>query len=125
MSKTTTQQGTVEMTVPELAQQVADNYCIAWGYTFQAHGEVLRLNTPAFSAAITVFVFGEGDDAHTATLMLQSMLVRDGDGLSAFGQRFMEALLLWLAQQVYQAKAKANDPPSPSAQLLRLEDYRA
>ncbi|MBW3777752.1 hypothetical protein GL272_12595 [Aeromonas veronii] len=124
MSKTTTQQGAVEMTVPKLAQQVADNYRIAWGYTFRAHGETLRLNTPAFADAIAVFVLGDGEDAHSATLMLQAMLERDRDGLSAFGQRFMEALLLWLAQQVYQAKDEANNPPRPSAQLLRLEDYR-
>lgn len=125
MSKTTTQQWAIEMTVAELAQRVADRYRAAFGETFRDRGEVLRLNTPAFPAAITVFVCGEDDDAHTATLMLQAMLARDGDGLSNFGVRFIEALLFWLADQVYQAKADVANPPPPSAQLLRMEDYRA
>lgn len=125
MSKTTTQQGAIEMTMAELAQRVADRYRAAFGETFRDRGEMLRLNTPAFPAAITVFVCGEDDDAHTATLMLQAMLARDGDGLSNFGVRFIEALLFWLADQVYQAKAEATNPPPPLAQLLRMEDYRS
>ncbi|MBL0560415.1 hypothetical protein [Aeromonas hydrophila] len=125
MSEATTPQGAVEMTVSELAQQVADRYRATWGDTFRDRGETLLLNSAAFPAAITVFVCGEDDDAQTATLMLQGMIAREGDGLSAFGQRFMEALLCWLARQVYQARVEAADTPPVSAQILRMEDYQS
>lgn len=35
------------------------------------------------------------------------------------------AIEMTVAEQVYQAKAGATNPPPQSAQLLRMEDYRA
>lgn len=125
---------TATMTVPELAQRVADCYRAARGDTFQDRGVVMPINHAEFPASIAAFVRElhkvRADDVggeHMAAQMLQDMLIDDGNQLRHVGLGLVDVLLCSIVDEIHQVMKEATDTGSPEAlaMLRRIGEFRS
>ncbi|MGZ8067391.1 hypothetical protein [Aeromonas salmonicida] len=134
MTIPTATKGTVDMTVPELAQRVADGYRSTCGDTFQDRGVAMPLNHAEFPASIAAFVRElhkvSADDVggeQMAALMLQGMLTGDGSRLLPSGLGLVDALLYSIVDEIHRVMKDIADTGSPAAlaMLLRIGEFKS